>query len=286
MPGKLEVALIAAGNGHDCAGAVVHQHVVGYPNRNQSAVDGVLDIAAGERPVLGALPYLPLDGGLAGRARHNLVDCVRVLVALDQPSNQRMLGGEQEERAAEQRVRSSGEYGDALVGGLVGLVTERELDLGAFATADPVGLHALDALGPAGQLVEVVEEPLRVLGDLEVPLLKLAFLDNALAPPALAVADDLLVGEDRRAAGAPVDRRALALDQPALPHLQEDPLSPAVVVDVTALDRAVPVVGEAHTLERLGLLLDVGVGPRRRMAVALDRGVLGRQTEGVPADGV
>ena len=37
------------------------------------------------------------------------------------------------------------------------LVEERELDLGAFAAADPVGLHGLDALRPSSQLIEVVE---------------------------------------------------------------------------------------------------------------------------------
>ena len=121
-----------------------------------------------------------------------------------------------------------------LVGGLAGGVAQREVDLGAFAAADPVRLHRLDALGPARQLVEVVEQLLRVVGDLEVPLLELALLDHALAAPAHAVADDLLVGEHRRAARAPVHRRGLALDQAALPDLQEDPLAPAVVVDVAA----------------------------------------------------
>ena len=197
---ELEVALVAAGNRHDGAGAVVHEHVVGDPDRDQPAVDRVLDVAARERAVLGALPYLPLDGGLACGAGDDLVDGVGIRRARDQPSDERMLGREQEERAAEQRVGARREHGDALVGGLVGLVAERELDLGAFAAADPVGLHALDALGPAGQLVEIVEEPLRVVGDLEVPLLELALLDHALAAPALAVADDLLVGEHRRAA--------------------------------------------------------------------------------------
>ncbi len=32
LPGELEVALVVTGHGHDCAGAITHQHVVGDPD--------------------------------------------------------------------------------------------------------------------------------------------------------------------------------------------------------------------------------------------------------------
>ena len=260
---ELEVALVAAGYRHDGAGAVVHEHVVGHPDGDLLAVDRVLDVPARERAVLGALAELPLDCSLLRSLCDDLLTRPQHCGCLDQALNQRVLRREQEERAPEERVRPRGEHRDTLFGGLARLVAERELDLCALAATDPVGLHRLDAIRPAGQVVQVVEQLLRVVGDLEVPLLEFAFVHDALAAPAHAVADDLLVGKDRRTARAPVHRRALALDEPALPHLEEDPLTPAVVVDVAALDRALPVVAEAHALERRHLLVDVGVGPRR-----------------------
>ena len=46
--GELEVALVVAGHGHDRAGAVAHQHVVGDPDRDRLAVDGIDRVGAGE----------------------------------------------------------------------------------------------------------------------------------------------------------------------------------------------------------------------------------------------
>ena len=155
----------------------------------------------------------------------------------------------------------------------------------SFRTADPVGLHLLHALGPAVELVEVIEQLLRVVGDLEVPLREVALLDSAVAAPAFAFRD-LLVCENGLAVGAPVHRRLAALDKPALPELQEDPLAPTIVLGVARNDRAVPIVGQAHALEGRLLRLDVRVRPLRRVAVVLDSGVLGRQTESIPPHGV
>ena len=82
-------------------------------------------------------------------------------------------------------------------------------------------------LGPV-DLVEVVEQPVGVVGDPEEPLLELAHLD--LVPAALAAAvDHLLVGEHGLVVRAPLDRRLLAVREAALEQLQEDPLRPAVV---------------------------------------------------------
>ena len=125
---------------------------------------------------------------LFGSERDDIVDCGGVLGAARELGNERVLGSEQEERAAEERVRTRGEHGDRAVGRLAGFVAQREVDLGADAPADPVRLHRLHAVGPARQLVEVVEQLLRVLGDLEEVLLELALLHDALAAPARAVA--------------------------------------------------------------------------------------------------
>ena len=58
--GELEVAVVVAGHGHDGAGAVLHQDVVGDPDRNGLAGSGVDGVAAGEDT--GLLPLAHLAG--------------------------------------------------------------------------------------------------------------------------------------------------------------------------------------------------------------------------------
>lgn len=71
-----------------------------------------------------------------------------------------------------------------------------EVDVGADGAADPVALHADDLRRPeALELVQVIEQPVGVVGDLEVPLRELLLDDLGSAPLAVPV-DDLLVGED------------------------------------------------------------------------------------------
>src|SRR5271166_2478370 len=64
-------------------------------------------------------------------------------------------------------------------------------ELHALATADPVSLLALDALRPV-DLVEIVDQTLRVVSDLEEPLRDIPLLDQS-AGPFGAAADYLLV---------------------------------------------------------------------------------------------
>ena len=48
LAGEVKVALVVRGHGHDRAGAVAHQHVVGDPDRDALAVDRVDGVGAGE----------------------------------------------------------------------------------------------------------------------------------------------------------------------------------------------------------------------------------------------
>ena len=71
----------------------------------------------------------------------------------------------------------------------------REGEAHAFALADPVLLHRLDALGPARQAgLHALEQLVGVLRDLQVVARDLALLDQRAGAPAAAL-DDLLVGE-------------------------------------------------------------------------------------------
>ena len=241
LAGKLKVALVATGNGHDGAGAVVGHDIIGNPHGDLLAVDGVHHVAAGKGAVLleGALGTL--DGRDMLRVLDDLGDGLLVLRALDELVQTSVLGSQDKEGDAKEGVGTRGEDGNlALVAldGLAILVAQGKVDLGALGAADPVGLHLLDALGPAGELLQVVEQLLRVLSNLVVPLLKVALLGLGAAAPALTLGD-LLVGQNGLAVGAPVDRVLLAVDQALFPHLLKDPLTPAVVVGAAGLDHAI-----------------------------------------------
>ena len=146
----------------------------------------------------------------------------------------RVLGGHHEERRAEQRVRPRREHG----------VVDPELlaaedHLGALGAPDPVALHRLDVLGPVDR-VEIVKQPLGVVGDPQEPLLELAQLDLRAAALTMAV-DHLLVREHRGVVGAPVDRRLPAVGESGGEELEEDPLRPAVVARLVGGELARPV---------------------------------------------
>ena len=288
LAGKLKVALVATGNGHDGTGTVVGDDIIGNPHGDLLAVDGVYHIAARKGTVLleGALGTLDSRDMLG--VLDDLGDGLLVLRALDELVQAGVLGSQDKEGDAKKGIGSRGEDGDlALVAldGLAILVAQGKVDLGALGATDPVGLHLLDALGPAGELLQVVEQLLRVLGDFEVPLLKVALLGLGAAAPALALSD-LLVGQNGLAGGAPVDRVLLAVDQALFPQLLKDPLTPAVVVGAAGLDHAIQIVGEAHALHRGERLVHVLIRPGGSLRVVLDGGVLGRQAKGIEADGM
>ena len=277
LAGELEVALVVGRHRHDRAGAVAHQHEVADPDRDALAAEGVRGVAPGEdalllqlaglplAPVLGAQP-LHGGAGLGGGLGHQLVDA-------------RVLGRQHHEGGAVDGVDARGEDAQG------GAALDREVDLGPVRAADPVALLREHALRPGLQVLHVVEQLVLVGRDAQEPLLHPAFLHLALAAPADA-ALGLLVGQHRLAGGAPVDGGLGAVGDAALEHAQEEPLVPAVVLRVAGGDLAAPGVAEAQPLQ-LGLHAgDVLAGPGLRVQALLDGGVLGRQPQRVPADGV
>jgi len=161
---------------------------------------------------------------------------------------------------------------------------DRELDSRALRAADPVPLHDDDLLGPVGQRIEPGQQLVSVGGDAEEPLLEFARLDDRAAAPADATLEDLLICQDGLIDRAPVHRRALAIGQPALEHLQEDPLVELVVLGQAGGNLAVPGVADAQPLQLPLHVRDVVERRLLRMRAGLDRRVLRRQPEGVPPE--
>ena len=101
----------------------------------------------------------------------------------------------------------------------------------------------------------------------------------ALAAPV----DHLLVGQHRGVLRAPVDRGLLAVGQPAVEQLQEDPLRPAVVARLVRAELARPVDRDAPRAHLLLEGRDRRLGGLARVLAGLDRVVLRRQAERVVA---
>ena len=278
VAGEGEIAFVVGGNGHDRAGAVGDQHVVGDPDGDVGSIERVDRVRAGEDARLLALGRETLDLGHARGGGDVGIDDLALLAGGDAP-HEVVLRGEDHEGRAVHGVGARGEDRQRFVDALD---IDGESEVRAFGAADPVALHGGDALRPLHP--PEVEELLGVVGDAEEPLGEEAALDGVVGTLAEAV-EHLLVGEHRLATGAPVGGGLGAVGETAFVQLQEPPLRPAVVVGIAGDDLALPVETAPHDAQLLAHLFDVPVGPLLRIDAALDGGVLGGQAEGVEANG-
>ena len=275
---EVPVALVLARHRHDRPGAVAHQHVVGEEERDLRGAEWVHRAGLEPEAALGPVGGEPLDLGLARDLGAEGVDPTALLLVGGEAVHQRVLGGEHRVGHAEGGVGARGEDRDLEIRP----ARHRQRELGALAAADPVALHGEHPLRPAGQPVAPVEQLLGVVGDLEEPAVDLADRHLGIAAPAAARLD-LLVGEHGLAGRAPVHARPPPVGEAALEHPDEDELLPLVVGGIAGGHLAVPVVGDAHALQLRAHVVDVLVGPHRRMHPVVDRRVLGGQAERVPA---
>jgi hypothetical protein len=164
-----------SGHGHDRAGAVVREDVVGDVDRQALAVHRVHRVQSG-----GDAGLLDCCGALLGLLRRGAADVRLDVLRLD-PGDEVVLGCDDEVGRAEERVRPGREDGHVLAP-----LLDPEVDLSAFGAADPVPLACLDRLGPVYGL-EVVQQRVRVVGDAEEPLLHQSRLDEGAAALARSI---------------------------------------------------------------------------------------------------
>ena len=225
--GKLEIPRVVGGHGHDRPRAVADEHIVGHPDGNRLAIDGVNGVRAGEHARLFLGQIGAVEVALAGQLLAVGPDRGRLL-RHGEPLDKRMLRRDHHVRGAEERVgpgsvnpqhllvrlpRPAGNLPidqPALVfllrrtAVLVEERADKEIDLRPRAAADPVPLQELDALGPV-ELVEVFFQPVGIGGNAEHPLPQRDADDRM--PAALThAADDLLVGQHGAQCRAPIHR--------------------------------------------------------------------------------
>ena len=107
----------------------------------------------------------------------------------------------------------------------------------AVALADPVGLHGLHLLRPAGERIQAFEQLIGVLRDAEEIHRDVALLHHRAGAPAASV-DHLLVGQHRVVYRVPVHHGGLLVDDTLLEQAREQPLFPAVIVRLAGGDFA------------------------------------------------
>ena len=158
-----------------------------------------------------------------------------------------MARGDQHEARLRERVGVGRE--DRQLAPAAGLA---QLELDAIDAPQHVSLAGERDLVPDAALRELLQSPvvlLEVGADAQVPLRQLDQPDGAVAAPAGASRLDLDRSERGLAVVAPIYVAAAAVDEAGVEQCQKQPLRPAVHERVGAEEGAVPVEGEAESIE-------------------------------------
>ena len=122
-----------------------------------------------------------------------------------------MLRGEDHEGSAPDGIRSGGEDLERIA------CFGHEAQSGTLGSADPVALHRFDPVWPIDR-VESTQQFFGVVGDPEIPLFEVAFIDLGSATLANIAFQHLFIGENGLIVRAPPDQAVLAIGQAAFQH--------------------------------------------------------------------
>ena len=275
---KLPVTGIMCRNCHDCTGAVAGQDVVGNKDRNFLIIDRVdahNTIQTNTGLVLVQLGTLHI--ALAGSFQLICLYFIGIFDdALFQPfTHQRMLRRNDHISRTKQGIAAGGIHRQGVTG------CRCKVDFRTMAASNPVFLLGDDTVDII-QPVQSVDQTVCIGGDLQHPL-ALFTMDNRRATAFTDAIDDLFVGKDDLTAGTPVNVHFLFVSKTMLVQLEEDPLSPFIIIRVGGIDLTVPVKRKSQRFQLRFETSDVIPGDDLRMNMVLHRKVLSRQTERVPS---
>src|SRR5205823_11422328 len=101
-----------------------------------------------------------------------------------------------------------------------------KIDLGSFASADPITLLFLDRIGPGNEF-EIIQQALGVMRDTQNPLTQRTAVNFFMAfAIARAIGIDLFVGQNGFATFAPPDRDFGFISKALFVELKKNPLRP------------------------------------------------------------
>src|SRR5712691_5652143 len=254
---------------------VAHQHIVGDPDGNLFATDGIGDIATRKDACL--LDAHALNFGHMTSLVYIGIDCGLMLRRGDF-FDPRMLWGQYEKRRTIDSVGTSGEDWNLLT---FASNFGEETNLCSFATANPVPLHSDSFFWPFN--LGKVQQFFGIVGDLQQPLVDFFAYNDAATALTGAIGQHLLVGQCSITAWTPVGRGLSAIGQPMFVELQEQPFSPFIVVGQAGDHFTIPVPLSAHHAQLAAHMVDVRQGPGARLDSAFDGGILGWQAKGIEA---
>ena len=256
-------------------GAVVHQHEVRDIDRQMPIR---IERMRHRKPGVEAHLLRGLDLGRSGPAAFAIGDERSEFGRVGgHRGGQRVFSSDRDEAGTIHRIGAGGEHLDPF-----GAARKLKGAAQPLALADPVFLHQPDFVGPLVEAAQPFEQFVRKLRDPQEPLAQLALLDQRARTPAAPV-DHLFVGEHGLIDRVPVDRRFLAINQPAFVQIEEQGLFVAVIVRLASCQFAAPVEREAKPLQLRLHIGDVGAGPAAGVDALLHRGVFRRHPERIPA---
>ena len=232
--------------------------------------------------------------------------------------NQRMLGSNHHVCGPIEGIGASGIDSYGLLAKSSSIFARHlEIDFGACAFSNPIGLQLFDPCRPVKQ-IQIGEQTVCISGNSEHPLSKRNPL-NRMIPSLAPTIDNLFICQHSAQCRTPIDQRVVLVSQteaisvachllwplgnnllrdrhfadwttfsrfgivPSIKQNQKDPLGPAKVIDVGRCKASIPVVGEPQHLELTCEVGDVGFRALSRRCVGSNRVLLGRQTERVVA---
>ena len=274
---KHPVTLVTGRHAHNSAGTIIIQYIVGYPDFNLAAGERVDAVCAGEDTLFFRLAGCTLDFGLIANALAEGIDFVSLRIVFAQLFDQRMLSSQRHEGYAISGIRAGGVNSNLIV-------QRRDFkgEFQALAAADPVALHGFYALRPALEQAQILQQLISIISNLEEPLAQILLHNLMVAAPAFAV-DNLLVSQYCVTGVAPVNSRLLLHCQTTFVEQLEEPLRPFIIILLAGCNLAIPVVGQAQSLQLTSHVRDVFHSPFFRRNVVLDCSIFCRHTEGVPA---
>ena len=192
------VALVVGRDGHDRAGAIAGEHVVGDPHGDALVVDRIDRVGTGEDAGFFARGVLAVALGF-GADGFGVFVHGGALFRCGDLRDERMLGREHHVGRTEQGVGAGRVDGDFFPDAI-----EREIHERPLGTSDPIFLQQLDRVRPV-ERVETGQQSVAERGDAQHPLAHRAAFDRKPADLALAV-DHFLIGQHGAEFRTPVDR--------------------------------------------------------------------------------
>ncbi len=147
---------------------------------------------------------------------------------------------------------------------------------------NPVCLHCFNVVTPTWKFVEVFKKNFRVISNFEEPLRKIFFLNNTVTSPAFTI-DYLFVSENGSAFVTPVNSGFFFIGKTFFIQLQEQPLSPFVIIRLAGRNFTVPIVRKPEHFKLFCHISNVFICPGFRISAVFHCCVFCRQPETVPA---